>query len=1017
MKRSRPPALDVELTQLAAFKSGRTHREINDDRHSYQISIYGRECTRRLINSNVLVSGMEGLRCEIAKNLVLAGVNSVTIHDESDVTLWDLSGSFIFSEDDLGKNKAMASIAKLQEINNSVLISAKTTVLVKEELRDFQVVVFTNTMLEKAVEFNKYCHQHQPPIAFIRADVRGLFASVFCDFGPKFTVFDVNGEDAYSSCAYILKETRSRTAVSIVHPSPDDLGFRAGDKVVFSQIRGMEGLCDGRPRVISTSSGKNFCIEEDAMNYSVISPCGGVKKVESKELMFKPLHQALYNPGDFSNNGGSLYHHLAFQALDEFIGKLRRLPFSGFEGDAKIIIDIFVDINNRLPVDRRVSINRKLLRDFAFGARAVLSPMATIFGAIVGQEALKACSGKFHPFFQFFYFDSIESLPSESLNSEDLKPMSSRYDAQISVFGSKLQKKMEESKIFVVGSGTLGCEFLKQVALMGVCTGDSGKLTITDDGFIEASTIARQFMFSDQNIGQLKSNVAASAALLINPRINVQALQNRACPDSEDVMDNWFWEDFTVVINALDNIKEQYVDYINKRCLYFRKALLDSATLGSKCRTRTIIPCLTDNSSASLDRLRNYEYLRSVYERPLNMEHCLSWAKSQFDILFDKTPNEANRYLTNPHEYLAAMRHGIEAKYTLHNVHVCLEDHLTCDTFSDCLSWACHKYHQYFVHDIMMMRLVNFDKATFAFVRPIEFGLDEATLEFIKAAAILRSTSFGIPIPSWVDDDYMMSQAVGKVVTPKYEVNKETCFRFTTEPRADDATLVNEIVPKLEISRGKVAADFRMHPIQFDKDGDRNYHMELVYSLASFRAKNFGIDSFKMCPARYFFRQTNSRVDASRPIASGLVCLELYKVIDGKDKIESYRNTCVDIAVPSLSTSQPLPPTMTQFKGINWTVWKLWELGGDKMLEVLIHDLSKVGITVATVAFGHHRVIYNSLKDEHQERKQRTLPDLVRQFARADLRGSRYFYVVVSCYEDIVLPLIRIRNLDGNLFA
>lgn len=58
-----------------------------------------------------------------------------------------------------------------------------------------QVVVVTDICLEKAIEFDDFCHNHQPPIAFIKSEVRGLFGSVFCDFGPEFTVLDVDGED------------------------------------------------------------------------------------------------------------------------------------------------------------------------------------------------------------------------------------------------------------------------------------------------------------------------------------------------------------------------------------------------------------------------------------------------------------------------------------------------------------------------------------------------------------------------------------------------------------------------------------------------------------------------------------------------------------------------------------------------------------------------------------------------------------------------------------------------------
>uniref|UniRef100_A0A2C9WIK8 THIF-type NAD/FAD binding fold domain-containing protein n=1 Tax=Manihot esculenta TaxID=3983 RepID=A0A2C9WIK8_MANES len=121
--------------------------DIDEDLHSRQLAVYGRETMRRLFASNVLVSGMQGLGAEIAKNLILAGVKSITLHDEQTVELWDLSSNFIFSENDVGKNRALASVQKLQELNNAVVVSTLTTKLVKEKLSDFQVHPFLMNFL------------------------------------------------------------------------------------------------------------------------------------------------------------------------------------------------------------------------------------------------------------------------------------------------------------------------------------------------------------------------------------------------------------------------------------------------------------------------------------------------------------------------------------------------------------------------------------------------------------------------------------------------------------------------------------------------------------------------------------------------------------------------------------------------------------------------------------------------------------------------------------------------------
>lgn len=81
-----------------------------------------------------------------AKNLILAGVKSVTLHDEGNVELWDLSGSFIFTENDVGKNRALASIQKMQELNNAVAISTLTTELTTDQLSQFQVLIVFSSL-------------------------------------------------------------------------------------------------------------------------------------------------------------------------------------------------------------------------------------------------------------------------------------------------------------------------------------------------------------------------------------------------------------------------------------------------------------------------------------------------------------------------------------------------------------------------------------------------------------------------------------------------------------------------------------------------------------------------------------------------------------------------------------------------------------------------------------------------------------------------------------------------------
>merc|ERR1719268_614220 len=122
---------------------------------------------------------------------------------------------------------------------------------------------------------------------------------------------------------------------------------------------------------------------------------------------------------------------------------------------------------------------------------------------------MKACSGKFMPIRQWLYFDALECLPEDKsgLTEEVCKPTGSRYDGQVAVFGQDFQAKMLKQKYFVVGAGAIGCELLKNFAMVGLGC-DGGSVTVTDMDMIEKSNLNRQFLFRSWDINKHKAVTA-----------------------------------------------------------------------------------------------------------------------------------------------------------------------------------------------------------------------------------------------------------------------------------------------------------------------------------------------------------------------------------------------------------------------------------------------------------------------------------------------------------------------------
>jgi len=58
--------------------------------------VLGHEAMKRMGSATVLISGMNGLGIEVAKNVVLGGVKAVTLHDSKNASLADLSSQVLY---------------------------------------------------------------------------------------------------------------------------------------------------------------------------------------------------------------------------------------------------------------------------------------------------------------------------------------------------------------------------------------------------------------------------------------------------------------------------------------------------------------------------------------------------------------------------------------------------------------------------------------------------------------------------------------------------------------------------------------------------------------------------------------------------------------------------------------------------------------------------------------------------------------------------------------------------------
>jgi molybdopterin/thiamine biosynthesis adenylyltransferase len=69
-----------------------------------QLRLWGIEAQNRMRKANILLITMKALGNEVAKNLVLAGIGSLTVLDPDVVTESDFASQFLVTEEHVGNN-------------------------------------------------------------------------------------------------------------------------------------------------------------------------------------------------------------------------------------------------------------------------------------------------------------------------------------------------------------------------------------------------------------------------------------------------------------------------------------------------------------------------------------------------------------------------------------------------------------------------------------------------------------------------------------------------------------------------------------------------------------------------------------------------------------------------------------------------------------------------------------------------------------------------------------------------
>ena len=981
-----------------------SEEKVDTNLYSRQIGTFGMETMGKLIKMKILIVGLRGLGVETAKNTILAGPHEVQLYDPELVKINDLGGNFYLTEADVGKKRRdEASITQLSELNPYVHVSIMQGDLMAN-ITKFNVIVITEVMeKEKLIEIDEICRKNK--IAFIYSAILGLSGFVFDDFGSEHNILDDNGEDCKT---YIVKLISNDGCVTI----DDSLGGGKfapgdGDYVKFREVGGMTQLNDGKPREIKVISQTSFkIVNEDFSKYPEYTDGGIIEQVKvPKKHNYKSLKERFetlfdekpIEPLDFSKFGRTELLFITLLSLHEYYSKNKSLP----ELNNKTQVDEIVkrtkelyDEKSKLAKEGKLNWfagvqewDEKIPAQVASWSRSEISPVCAFLGGVVAQEIVKF-TGKYTPINQWLIFDFFETVANLGDNV-DRTLKNSRYDDQIAIYGNDIQKKIAESNIFMIGAGALGCEFLKNFALMGMCSQEGKKLIVTDNDNIETSNLNRQFLFRKTDIGHSKSKCACAAVKKMNPAFNSKDLQSLVAPVNEHIFNEKFWNDQTYIINAVDNIQAR--KYIDNQCTTYGKCLIDSGTLGTKAHVQMVVPHVTSCYNDSQDPPEEGVPLCTMHNFPAMIEHCIEWGRDHFNEYFTDVINDAKKLLEDKNKFYADLKKEGNTTLQLTKLKF-IKEHVVLAAEQDIdkiIKFAVLQYTENFAYKIQQL-LYNFpedytnkDGSKFwsgskRVPHPIPYSADdELAFMFVKNYSTILARALSVKgdlsdkhikeVSSKVEIPPFVPKTV-KIKTKDDEPDDQTKLP-QNEQEMEEAEL-SSLMKELSIYDKKKADPDKLHPEDFEKDDDSNGHIDFIHACSNLRAKNYKIQECDRQKTKMIAGKIIPAIATTTAAITGIVSLQLYTLYQ-TNKIDYLRDCYLNLAINSIFLSEPKPAIQMKDKDNdpillgpvkaippNWTVWDKITINKSMTVQELIDYVMKTyNVEVSIITAGSVTIV------------------------------------------------------------
>lgn len=374
-----------------------------------QIRLWGVNAQSKIRQSKVLMLGFNGIASEVAKILVLAGIDTLTIVDdkplqESDIT----SNLFCRPNGDDEKFRTHAVKTKLKTLNPLVKVNIDNTLILDKKPEDFKdydlVTLHSFLTIDETIRINDICRENK--IKFYIVIDFGFYGFMFNDLGSEFKFTYENFNAITDQGEEVKQSGAEKDPISfgdeVAEEDPDDVGYGASDD---------EEDRPKKKRRVHSPGDKNHSKVENEKSTKV----GSLPYARFIDMI------SLKN-ANFTKQTSPVL--LISVAMYRFYSKYEHLPRcenrAVMEEDASRLNDILNSLRETSNPDEKVF--QKLDENWPEHIYGSLSPVCAVLGGVAGQDMIRALSNKDIPLNNTFAFDGISmSGIVEKVGIEDKK--------------------------------------------------------------------------------------------------------------------------------------------------------------------------------------------------------------------------------------------------------------------------------------------------------------------------------------------------------------------------------------------------------------------------------------------------------------------------------------------------------------------------------------------------------------------------------------------------------------------